>query len=442
MWRSTAGRTRRCASRRAQLAMPVEEARALFPRGAPDLVAGFSRWADRRMLDWFEAAPPEEPAPRARIKRALGLRFEVVAPWREAVRRALSVLALPPHAALGAAAALRDGRRHLVRRRRHRDRFQLLHQARDARRRLRRDAAVLARRPLRGFRRDARLYRPPAGRCRAAGRGARAPRNRAGAPAKPVPPVAPGAVTVALGKSVSEANYLHACTPAAAGVAASALRASLRNASFAESRARASRPRVHRRSRNRRCTVDSSIRGDRQVLGVEQRHGLPRRVEPCCWRRSDAGYRARRAAGSRRAVRYAAASCSRMIAPKPSSGHQEHVVPDSIFGSGTIIAERRQKRMRAVARAGRFDMSARHSSRDVGAGKDQGEGGRLRRYARACLAQHASAIRVPLCQIPALATTSSALIVSRPRRYRRQVETICAAFLARFKGPARNYRRQ
>jgi ubiquinone biosynthesis protein COQ9 len=85
-----------------QLAMPAEEAAALFPRGAPDLVAGFSRWADRRMLDWFEAAPPEGPGTSARIRRALGLRFEIVAPWREGVRRSLSVLALPPHAALGA----------------------------------------------------------------------------------------------------------------------------------------------------------------------------------------------------------------------------------------------------------------------------------------------------------------------------------------------------
>jgi len=83
-----------------KLEMPAPEAAALFPRGAPDLVAGFSRWADRRMLDWFEAAPSEASGTSARIKRALGLRFEVVAPWREAVRRALSVLALPPHAAL------------------------------------------------------------------------------------------------------------------------------------------------------------------------------------------------------------------------------------------------------------------------------------------------------------------------------------------------------
>ena len=84
-----------------QLGIAVEEARALFPRGAPDLVAGFSRWADRRMLDRFEAAPPEAPGTASRIKRALALRFEVVAPWREAVRRALSVLALPPHVVLG-----------------------------------------------------------------------------------------------------------------------------------------------------------------------------------------------------------------------------------------------------------------------------------------------------------------------------------------------------
>ena len=83
-----------------QLDMPAEEALALFPRGASDLVAGFSAWADRKMLDWYESAPPEGGT-GARVKRALELRFEVVAPWREAVRRALSVLSLPPHAVLG-----------------------------------------------------------------------------------------------------------------------------------------------------------------------------------------------------------------------------------------------------------------------------------------------------------------------------------------------------
>jgi ubiquinone biosynthesis protein COQ9 len=85
-----------------QIEMPAEEALALFPRGALDLVAGFSRWADHRMLDGYESAPVEGEGTSARVKRALGLRFEVVRPWREAVRRSLSVLAIPPHAALGA----------------------------------------------------------------------------------------------------------------------------------------------------------------------------------------------------------------------------------------------------------------------------------------------------------------------------------------------------
>jgi ubiquinone biosynthesis protein COQ9 len=89
----------RVAARR--IGMPADEAAALFPRGAPDLVAAFSRWADRRMLDGFEAAPPETDSLAARVKRAVCLRFEMVAPWREAVRRGLSVLAMPPHAALG-----------------------------------------------------------------------------------------------------------------------------------------------------------------------------------------------------------------------------------------------------------------------------------------------------------------------------------------------------
>ena len=84
-----------------RLDMPADEALALFPRGAPDLVAGFSAWANRRMLDRFEATEPETGGTSARVKRALSLRFEVVEPWREAVRRALSVLALPPHAVLG-----------------------------------------------------------------------------------------------------------------------------------------------------------------------------------------------------------------------------------------------------------------------------------------------------------------------------------------------------
>src|SRR6266851_5064186 len=89
----------RMAARRA--GVPVGEAMALFPRGAPDLVAAFSRWADRQMLDRLEATPSEPASLSRRVALALQLRFEVLTPWREAVRRGLSVLALPQNAPLG-----------------------------------------------------------------------------------------------------------------------------------------------------------------------------------------------------------------------------------------------------------------------------------------------------------------------------------------------------
>jgi len=89
----------RNAARRAEI--PVGEAMALFPRGAPDLIAGFSHWADRRMLERLEAAAVEKLGLSRRIALALRLRFEVLAPWREGMRRGLSVLAMPHNAALG-----------------------------------------------------------------------------------------------------------------------------------------------------------------------------------------------------------------------------------------------------------------------------------------------------------------------------------------------------
>jgi ubiquinone biosynthesis protein COQ9 len=87
----------RHAARRAGI--PAEEALALFPSGAPDMVAEFSRWADREMLERLAAAQPASLS--GRIALALRLRFEVLWPWREAVRHALAVLALPHNTPLG-----------------------------------------------------------------------------------------------------------------------------------------------------------------------------------------------------------------------------------------------------------------------------------------------------------------------------------------------------
>ena len=89
----------RAAARR--VGMPADEALALFPNGAAELVACFSRWADVRMLDRFEAMVPEPSRISDRITLAITSRLEIIAPWREAVRRALSVLTLPRHVPLG-----------------------------------------------------------------------------------------------------------------------------------------------------------------------------------------------------------------------------------------------------------------------------------------------------------------------------------------------------
>jgi ubiquinone biosynthesis protein COQ9 len=96
-------RTLRQGARRVGIA-PAEAA-ALFPRGAPDLVAAFSHWADRQMLERLAAesagAGGAPSSLSSRVALALRLRFEVMLPWREAVRRGLAVLALPQNAPLG-----------------------------------------------------------------------------------------------------------------------------------------------------------------------------------------------------------------------------------------------------------------------------------------------------------------------------------------------------
>jgi len=80
--------------------IPAAEAVALFPRGAADMVAAFSRWADKQMLDRLETASAEPVSLSRRVALALRLRFEVLLPWREGVRRGLSVLTMPQNAPL------------------------------------------------------------------------------------------------------------------------------------------------------------------------------------------------------------------------------------------------------------------------------------------------------------------------------------------------------
>jgi ubiquinone biosynthesis protein COQ9 len=88
----------RAAARR--LGMPAAEALVLFEDGPAELVACFSRWADRRMLDRLERLPLDGMRVGERVALAVNSRLEIVEPRREAVRRALAVLALPQHAPL------------------------------------------------------------------------------------------------------------------------------------------------------------------------------------------------------------------------------------------------------------------------------------------------------------------------------------------------------
>jgi ubiquinone biosynthesis protein COQ9 len=87
------------AARRAGLA-PSEVA-ALFPGGVRDVVAGFSHWADDRMLAALDEKTLAAMKVRDRVGTAVRARLALLEPHREAVRRALSVLALPQNMPLG-----------------------------------------------------------------------------------------------------------------------------------------------------------------------------------------------------------------------------------------------------------------------------------------------------------------------------------------------------
>jgi ubiquinone biosynthesis protein COQ9 len=75
--------------------IPVGEALALFPGGAGDLVARFSRRTDRLMGEALAGDDLDTSRTAERVARAVTLRLEILEPWREAVRRASVVLALP-----------------------------------------------------------------------------------------------------------------------------------------------------------------------------------------------------------------------------------------------------------------------------------------------------------------------------------------------------------
>ena len=82
-----------------------EDAELLFPGGSTDLIEAFIDLADRRMeADAAEASLQEMRTP-GRVRTIIALRLKRNRPHKEAVRRAVGVLAWPGNAALSARCA-------------------------------------------------------------------------------------------------------------------------------------------------------------------------------------------------------------------------------------------------------------------------------------------------------------------------------------------------
>jgi ubiquinone biosynthesis protein COQ9 len=75
------------------------DAELLFPGGVADMIEAYADLADR----WMEQAAAQDFAalrPPGRVRALIALRLRQNRPYREAVRRAVAVLALPRHALL------------------------------------------------------------------------------------------------------------------------------------------------------------------------------------------------------------------------------------------------------------------------------------------------------------------------------------------------------
>lgn len=81
--------------------LPEDDAAILFPGGAADMVAVFCDLADRRMTDAAGSLP--ETKVTDKVRALIALRLTMNRPHKEAIRRAMAVLALPGNARTAAA---------------------------------------------------------------------------------------------------------------------------------------------------------------------------------------------------------------------------------------------------------------------------------------------------------------------------------------------------
>ena len=85
--------------------MPADEEVLLFPGGPEDMVAVFCDLTDRRMTE--AARLITDAKLTARVRAVIAARLAMTRPHKEAVRRAIALLALPGHAVAAAAMTAR-----------------------------------------------------------------------------------------------------------------------------------------------------------------------------------------------------------------------------------------------------------------------------------------------------------------------------------------------
>jgi ubiquinone biosynthesis protein COQ9 len=95
----------------AELGVPADRARLAYPRGAAGMIDAWFDAIDKAMLAAFPATRIDALKIRERIGDLVLFRLEAMAPQREALRRALGVLAMPQNLAEGARLAWRSADR-------------------------------------------------------------------------------------------------------------------------------------------------------------------------------------------------------------------------------------------------------------------------------------------------------------------------------------------
>jgi ubiquinone biosynthesis protein COQ9 len=95
----------------AELDVPADRARIAFPGGAAAMIDAWFDAVDTAMLSAFPDARIAGLKIRERIRDLLLFRLEAAAPHREALRRALAILAMPQNAPAGVSLAWRSADR-------------------------------------------------------------------------------------------------------------------------------------------------------------------------------------------------------------------------------------------------------------------------------------------------------------------------------------------